>query len=85
MEIGGWLKNDKKQLKPSRVDNSGVPGLYPAKAGTMRLDQWQGSWDAFFYFILACTCFWPQTDKVYLFLAVAPKNNLKLKKERKER
>ena len=46
--IADLLKNDKKQLKSSRVDNSGVPGLYPAKTGTMRLDQWQGSWDAFF-------------------------------------
>ena len=24
-----------------------------------------------FYLILVCTCFWPQTDQVYLFLAAA--------------
>ena len=48
MEIGGWLKNDKKQLKPSRVDNSGVRGLHPAKTGTVHfISEWQGSRGAF--------------------------------------
>ena len=33
--IADWLKHDKKNCwKSSRVDNSGVPGLYVAKTGT---------------------------------------------------
>ena len=46
--IADWLKSDKNSSKSSRVDNSGVPGLYPTKAGTMRLDQLQSLWGAFF-------------------------------------
>ena len=58
-------------MKPSRVDNSVVPALYPAKTGTMRFGPIAGLVGCVFYLILSCTCFWPQTDKVYLFLAAA--------------
>ena len=35
--IADWLKNDKRNnCKSSRVDNSGVPGLFSAKTGTVR-------------------------------------------------
>ena len=69
--IADWLTNDKKQ-KSSRVDNSGVPGLYPAKTDTLRFGPMAGLVGCVFNLILECTCFWLQTDKVYLLLAVAP-------------
>ena len=57
MEIADWLKNDEKQLKSSRMDNSGVPGLHPAKTATLRFRPMAGLVGCVFYLILACTCF----------------------------
>ena len=66
------LKDDKKQLNVSRVDNSRVPGLYSVNMGTMRFIRPKaGLVGCVFCLILLCTCSWPQTDKVYLFLAAA--------------
>ena len=70
--MADWLKNDKIQLKvTSRVDNSGVLGLHPVKTGTMRFTPMAGLVGCVFYLILVYTCFLPQTDNVYLFLAAA--------------
>ena len=64
-------KTTKNSWKASRVDNAVVPGLYPSKTGTMRFRPMAGLVGCGFYLILVYTCSWPQTDKVYLFLAVA--------------
>ena len=74
LRIADWLKNDK-----NRVDNSGVPGLHPAKTGTMRFRPMEGLVGCVFYLILVCICFWPQTDKVYLYLATALIQNCETK------
>ena len=70
--IAEWEKTTKKNSrKSSRVDNSGVPGLYPAKAGTTRFGPMAGLAVCVFLLDFSITCFWPQTDKVHLFLAAA--------------
>ena len=78
MEDRRWsAKNNKKHLKSSRVDLwSVVSGLYPARIGSMRFRPMAGLVGCFFYFILACTCFWPQINKVCLFLAAALLHNM---------
>ena len=63
-------KKRQKQLKPSRVDNSGVPGLYPAKAGTTRFRPMAGLVGCVFYLILVFPVFVPERRR-YLFLAAA--------------
>ena len=66
-----WLaKNDEKQLKSSRADNSGVPGLYPAKTGTMRFRPTLGLLGCVFYLISVLPVFVPKRTR-YLFLAAA--------------
>ena len=59
MEIADWLKNDQKQLKSSRVDNSGVPRLHPAKTGTLRFRPMAG----------LVGCVFLLAFSMYLFLA----------------
>ena len=73
MEDRGSAKNDQKQLKVKQSRQLECTcGLFPAKAGTKRFRPMAGLVACVFYLILECTCFWPQTDKVYLFLAAAP-------------
>ena len=80
MEDRGSAKNDQKQLKVKQSRQLECTcGLFPAKAGTKRFRPMAGLVACVFYLILECTCFWPQTDKVYLFLAANLKNNVKLK------
>ena len=48
-----------------------LPGLYPSKKGKLRFRPMTGLVGCVFYLILICTCFWPKTDEIYLFLAAA--------------
>ena len=66
------LKNDKKQLKVKRSRQTRVYlGFIRPKTDTNRFGPMSGLVGYVFYFILEYTCFWPQTDRVYLFLATA--------------
>ena len=64
-----WLRNDKKQLKVTQKGQTRVCtwALSGQKKGTMRLGPMAGLVGCVFDLILACTCFRPQTDQVYLF------------------
>ena len=71
--ISDRLQNDNKKTVESQAEqtNPGVPALYPAKTEAMRYRPMAGQVGCVFDLILVCTCFWPLTDYVYLFLAVA--------------
>ena len=56
-----------KQRRQTRV----YLGFIRPKTGTMRFGPMAGLVGCAFDLILECTCFWPQTDHVYLFLATA--------------
>ena len=65
-----WLENDKEQLKVKQSRQTRVYlGFIGPKTGTMRFGPIAGPVGCAFDLILDCTCFWPQTDQVYLFLA----------------
>ena len=67
-----WLKNDKKQLKVNQSRQTRVYlGFIRPKIGTMRFGPTAGFVGCAFDLIVECTCFWSQTDQVYLFLAAA--------------
>ena len=114
MEDRCLAKNTKKNSwKSSRVDNSGVPRLYPAKTGTLAKNtqksvgsQAEKTTQAYLDFIrqrqvhiafytngraravrvlldFSIMCFWPQTDKVHLFLVAALKTHLSLRISKK--
>ena len=72
MEASDWLKNDKKQLKVNQSRQTRVYlGFIRPKTGTTRFGPMAGLVGCAFDLIAECTCFWPQTDQVYLFLAAA--------------
>ena len=65
-----WLKNDQKKLEVKQSRQSRVYlGFFRPKTGTIRFGPMTGLVGYAFGFISECTCFWPQTDQVYLFLA----------------
>ena len=70
---GLWLAKKRQKIVQSQAKKtiSGVPGLLRPKTGTMRFGPMAGLVEWAFDLILECTCFWPQTDQVYLFLAAA--------------
>ena len=75
--ISDWPRNDKKQLKVKQSRQTRVCLRFILqKQAQCVLDQWQGSWGAFLDLIIVCTCFWPQTDQVYLFLAASQRKNV---------
>ena len=67
-----WLKNDEKHLKVKQSRQTCVYlGYIPPKTSTMFFGPMPGLVGRAFDLILECTCFWPGTDQVYLFLAAA--------------
>ena len=59
-KIADWLKNDIEQLKVKLGRRPGCTWALYGDSRRILLDQWQGSWSCFFYFIiiLICTSFW---------------------------
>ena len=73
-----WLKNDKAQLKVKQSRQTRVYlGFIRPKTGTMRFGPMAGLVRCAFHLIVQCTCFWPQTDQVYLFWDAAHKKRAK--------
>ena len=75
---GLWLAKirKKKQLKVNQSIQARVYlGFVRPKTGTMRFGPMAGLVGCAFDLILECTCFWPQTDQVYLILAASQRRS----------
>ena len=71
--ISDWLQNAEK--KSSRVDKLCCACALSCKNRHNALSTNGRAVGCVFDLILVCTCFWPQTDQVYLFVAAAQQNN----------
>ena len=70
--ISDWPRNDKKQLKVKQSRQTRVfLGFFRPKISTTRFGPMTGLVGYVFDLIFCCTCFWPRTDQVYLFLAAS--------------
>ena len=67
--ISDWLQNAEK--KSSRVDKLCCACALSCKNRHNALSTNGRAVGCVFDLILVCTCFWPQTDQEYLFLAAA--------------
>ena len=71
---GGSLigyKTTKKKLKVKQSRQTRVCLRFTLQKQAMRYRPMAGLVGCVYDLILVCTCFWPQTDQVYLFLAAS--------------
>ena len=71
--IADWLKNDKKTVEAKQSRQLGCTWALSGQTSTTRFGPMAGFVGCVLNLILECTFFWPQTDKVYLFLAASQK------------